>query len=192
MDLSTKADVLRFCELRRKEMVGCFERLGRFESPNGYSFMGYCFATHEAKGIFERKLRTGPKLPAVEAVPLQIPRALMDVVPARQQTELFSRTVREFTRATKALGTLTMVEAWVAHAESKGRPWEEARKELPDSLADYEGRKEALIMWLEHSATGRMVWIADIDREPTRVLDWREQKWGDAEGRLIDLAGWQS
>jgi hypothetical protein len=46
IDLSTTAGVLRFCELRRAEMVRCFERLGRFEM-NEFSFGAYVFAERD-------------------------------------------------------------------------------------------------------------------------------------------------
>jgi hypothetical protein len=193
IDLSTKAGVLRFCENRRAEMVGCFDRLGQFESPSGFSFMGYAFATRRSTHVFQPKMRTGPKLAKVEAVPMQIPKALQDIVPARQQTELFSRVVREFARATRAIGVVTMAEAWLVEAEGKqGQSVEEVRAQMPESLGDVPGRMEALLMMLEHSAAGRRVWKAAILDGPRRVGPWMEQDWDDAEGRLVGMVDWKS
>jgi hypothetical protein len=192
IDLSTKAGVLRFCELRRAEMVGCFERLGRFEM-NGYSFGGYVFATHD---VNSDGWKTGAKLDRVNAELCRMPKALIDQIPPGRQTEVFAHVMREFTKLTRAIGTVVMTEMW--HVTMPGKPGksaEEVRDELPDSLEHAPGRCEALYLQLEHGATGRRVWVAEIKRNPTRIEPWYEP-YGpgetDMKGRLVDLAAWKS
>src|SRR5690606_13516949 len=128
LDLSTKTGVLRFCELRRAEMVGCFATLGRYEA-NGFSFSAYLFATHEvisgAGGA--AAWRTGPKLPRVTAELCCMPEDLHGVLPPEHETEAFAFTMREMAKLSRAIGTLVMTEMW--HAEGE-------RAELPDCLED--------------------------------------------------------
>lgn len=192
LDLSTKAGVLRFCELRRAEMVGCFRELGRFES-NRFSFCGYVFATHAIKVPPDPAdldgWKTGAKLPRVAAERVRMPAALHGVIPEAQETALFSVATRQFAKLSRAVGALVMSEMWSLATESR-----EERGRFPERLQDYEGpeRRENLYMNLEHAATGRRTWYAEITREPTRLGPWVERPSSDAEGRLIDLAEWRS
>lgn len=195
LDLSTKAGVLRFCELRRAEMVGCFERLGRFES-NGFSFEGYLFAAHELVVPGDRAdlsgWKTGPRLSSVTARVCRMPEELHGLIPAEHETILFSRTLREMGKLTRAIGSVVMTEMWHATVDANERTLDEARSELPDRLENYDGRKEALFMQLEHTAVGRQIWTAEIRRNPTRLGPWLESQPDDATGRMVDLVGWRS
>ena len=188
LDLSTTAGVLRFCQLRRNEMVECFHRLGRYES-NGFACGAYVFATHNllrpsnaAAGVDE--WRTGKKLPAVEAALCRLPRVLFDVLPPRQHTTLFGDTLRAYGKITRAIGSLVMMEMWCAPGEK--------RDNLPTDLSEAPGRIEALYMMLEHSAVGRRIWVAEIKREPTRLEAWQDRTPAEAKGRLVDLTEWRS
>jgi hypothetical protein len=192
LDLSTRAGVLRFCELRRAEMVGCFERLGRFES-NGFSFCGYVFATHAVKvpadPIDLDGWKTGAKLDRVTAERVRMPAALHGVIPAAQETAIFSMATRQFAKLSRSIGTLVMTEMWHVQTETR-----QGRDNLPERLEDYKGadRGETLYVHLEHTATGRRIWRAEIRREPTRLEPWEEMEFLDSEGRLVDLAEWRS
>lgn len=190
LDLSTKAGVLRFCELRRAEMVRCFERLGRFEM-NEFSFGAYVFATHAIAaptkpGASPDDWKTGRKLDHVTAETCRLPKVVFDMLPRQKHTELFSYTLRAYAKITRATGTVFMTEMW--HATAK------ERSELPADLeeAPDDVRMEALYMQLEHSATGRRVWVAEIKRNPTRLEPWDERDYGDMSGRMVDLSPWRS
>jgi hypothetical protein len=192
LDLSTEAGVLRFCELRRAEMVGCFERLGRFES-NKFSFCGYVFATHAVEVPADWAdldgWKTGAKLARIAAERVRLPAKLHGVVPEAQETALFAITTRRFAKLTRAIGVLLMTEMW--HVPRKTRA---ERDSLPGRLQDYKGpdRGEALYVQVEHTATGRRVWAAEIKRLPTRLGPWVDRTPDDAEGRLVDLVEWRS
>lgn len=192
LDLSTRAGVLRFCELRRAEMVGCFHELGRYE-VNGFSFGGYVFATHamvvpkDPRGIDDWK--TGAKLNRVTAERLSMPAGLHGVLPPERETEVFSFTARRYSKLTRAIGSVVMTEVWSVMTESR-----EERDKFPERLGDYDGpeRCEQLFMHLEHAATGERTWTALIERNPTRLGPWEERPFTASEGRLIDLAEWRS
>jgi hypothetical protein len=192
LDLSTKAGVLRFCALRRAEMVGCFERLGRFES-NGFAFCGYVFATHAVKVPSDpaelEGWKTGAKLGRVTAERVRMPAALHGVIPAEQETALFSMATRQFSKLSRSIGTLVMTETWVVTTATL-----DERKALPKRLEDYEGsdRRECLYVQLEHAATGRHIWFAEIERNPTRLAQWEEKTFTDSTGRLVNMAEWRS
>jgi hypothetical protein len=188
-DLSTPQGVLRFCEMRRAEMVRCFERIGRFEA-NGYAFCAYVFATHEAKAPAEltpEAWKPGPKLARVEPTLCQLPDWVMDQFPPEVHTQILGKTLGFFAKVTRALGVVLMTEMWMVSLPNK-----EDRAALPESLEHAPGRREGLMMSLEHSATGRKMWFAEIKRNPTRLEPWEERTPEDAEGRLLNLAEWRS
>ncbi len=195
--LDTSAGVLRFCELRRREMAESFRQHGRFE-VNGYSFTGYVFATHDiraprdARRSHPDEWKTGPKLGHVLAFPLRMPEFLGQVVPNSQITLLWSRVIREYTKLTRAIGTLIMSEAWHVFAPQGTTDVHAYRDTLPEDLEDADNRKESLIMMLEHSAAGRKQWFSEIKRGPTRLEPWDEREMGGAEGRLVNLSNYQS
>lgn len=197
MDVSTRAGVLRFCELRREEMARCFERVGRFE-VEGMAFCAYVFATHEVDRRNPLMGTTGKKLPAPMAHRCVMPAFAAAAIDARNHTEAFSVVVRSLCKLTRATGTVLMSEMWLAHVTApQGTPWQEARKGLPDSLEDYDARREGLYMHLEHSTTGVRVWFNEILTEGgvRRLKGW-EEPYAEAaagwEGRLVDLASWRS
>jgi hypothetical protein len=195
--LDTKAGVLRFCELRRREMAEAFMQEGRFD-VNGYSFTGYVFATHEIRTPRnpERshidEWKTGPKLDHVRGLGLRMPAALGMVVPDSQITLLWSRVIREYTKLTRAIGTVIMSETWLVFGPAGTTNMHEYRDTLPDSLEDADNRQESLVMLLEHSAVGRKQWFSEIKRNPTRLEPWTEPDWADAEGRLTNLSDFRS
>jgi hypothetical protein len=192
LDLSTPAGVLRFCELRRAEMVGCFERLGRFES-NKFAFCGYVFATHAVKVPSDPSdldgWKTGAKLDRVTAERVRLPAALHDVIPEAQESAVFSLATRQFAKLSRAIGALLMTEMWCVQKKTR-----EQRAALPERLQNYHGadRGEGLYVQVEHAAVGRRVWVAMIKRQPTRLEPWVDCTPDDAEGRLVDLAEWRS
>jgi hypothetical protein len=188
IDLSTKAGVMRFCELRRAEMAADFNRVGRYEC-NGFAYGGYVFAQHGLRGppgLAPEDWATGPKLPRITALPVTLPRIIGETMPWQQITSFFARTVREYSRATRATGVLFMTEAWRTEVEGDKPPdraygWVEKQA----------NRKEALMMMLEHPQHGRQMWMADILREPTRLEPWREHGGTVGKGRLANMMGWQ-
>lgn len=187
-DLSSAHGILRFCEVRRTEMVRCFERLGRFEA-NGYAFCAYVFATHEANIPVDRDPRAwkpGRKREQVEAVLCQLP-AWVLAFPPETHTSILGQMLRLFAKATRATGAVLMTEMWLVTAASR-----EERDAMPHSLEYANGRREGLMMSLEHSAIGRKMWFAEIKRNPTRLEPWEESTVDDAEGRLVDLTEWRS
>lgn len=190
-DLSTAAGVLRFCEDKRAEMVRCFERVGRFEE-NGQSFCAYLFATHEVKVAPRPRKpedwKTGPRLERVSIIPCRLPSddAVERLGPGTQK-DLFASVVNGLGKLSRALGYVLLSETWMKTAESL-----EERQQWPASLEFAPGRREALFMNLEHTATGRKVWKAEILREPTRLLEWESMDWSDVEGRFVNLVEWRS
>jgi hypothetical protein len=194
--LDTSAGVLRFCELRRREMAEGFTREGRFE-VRGQSFAGYVFATHEvgsppSRGAPIEAWKVGAKRAHVEAIPVYLPEWAGALIEPHQATELFSQCVRQYTRLTRAIGTLVMSEIWTVRLEGDREQAKAARDALPRSLEDADNRRESLFMMLEHSATGQRQWWSAIKRNPTRLEPWTEAKMDDAEGRLIGLSNYQS
>lgn len=201
LDLSTAAGVLRFAELRRAEMRNLFEARGRYEC-NGFSFGGFVFATHaiarppgEPPG--EDPLehwKTGRKLPAVGAEPVQLFTWVFDILPPEKHTQLFSHVVRSYAQMTRAIGSLMMTECWLAHATKvPGETREQARDKLPRNLEHAPERQEALLMLLEHAALGeRRSWRATIERDPTRVGEWENYEMTDMTGRLVNLTSFRS
>lgn len=202
IDLSTNAGVLRFCELRRAEMVGCLRKLGHFES-NGHSFTGYAFMTHAVDGDVSRAsegldavFRTGRKLSQVEAWPLNLPPE--DDLPAhfewKRRTRFFGEVIRHFARAGKAQGVLVFGEAWFVYrdpaTQDPDRPYGWVQ-EQPD-------RREGLWMKLEHSSIGFRHWQCEIQRTGPllELTPWIEasERGGvpDGKGRLTDLVDWRS
>ena len=201
IDLSTKAGVLRFCELRRAEMVGCFRQRGRFESKTGHSFAGYAFMRHAVSDIDlttapEIKFTRGPKLPRITAMPLNLPpeEALPTEFTFNHRTRFFGETIRAFARAGKAEGVIMMGEAWVAL-----RPKDEVDADRPYGWVEREPDKgEALYLQLEHSTVGWHYWRSWITRsgdlvelEPWVDLSTIGGVPGD-KGRLLNLVDWRS
>lgn len=195
--LDTSAGVLRFCELRRREMADHFRHHGRFE-VNGYSFTGYVFATHDIRAPRDPERshpdqwKTGPKFDHVQALTLRLPEVIGMVVPNSQITLLWSRVIREYSKLTRAIGTLILSETWLVHAPEGTTDVREYRDTLPESLEDADNRQESLVMLLEHTAAGRKQWFSEIKRNPTWLAPWRELPVGDLEGRLTNLSNYQS
>lgn len=188
-DLATAAGALAFARARLDEMAACFRRLGRFES-NGHSFNAFVFATCEplADG------RPGRKLDVCRALEFRPAPLALALVPPRMHTKIFGEALRAYAKASRAIGILVMTEMWMVHQEGEpGVPIEEMRKRLPRSLEDAPQRREQLVCWLEHAATGHRLWRSEILREPTRLDPW-EEKADQAPhgGRLIGLVDWRS
>lgn len=186
IDLSTKAGVMRFCELRRAEMIGCFEKLGRFES-NGYAFGGFVFATHEMGRLTSNGAETGKRLPAITARSIDIPEGMLDLLsdPAREGTLFWAKMIRAYARATRARGVVQMTEAWCA-------PGTDADMKRPYGwIEQHTDRREALRLTLEHADFGTHDWLAWIQRDPTRLEPWIErQDILQSKGRLAHLLDW--
>lgn len=201
IDLSTKAGVLRFCELRRAEMVGMLRKQGNFASTSGHSFTGYAFMTHAVDGDLsraseglEKVFRTGRKLPRIEAFALNLPpeEDLPETFVFKERTRFFGKVIRAFAKAGKAQGVLVFGEAWFVYQsreEYEERPygWVE---ESPE-------RREGLWMKLEHSAVGWRHWQCEITRAGPLIelSPWRE--WSEHGGvpdksRLSNLVDWES
>lgn len=184
IDLATKAGVLQLCERRRAEMVRCFERLGRFES-NGNSFGALALLTHEVRRPADPRdldgWGPGKRLPEIAIVPFDLPRVLADVVPEHMQSKLFAEGLRDLCKHGRAVGMLIMSEQWHGRTSSM-----EERRARPARIADWDDRREALIMRLEHRAAGGHTWRAWIDRHPTRVGPWHDYP-GAVAGNLIGV-----
>ncbi len=194
-DVSTPQAVLDFCAAKRREMADVFALNGRFETREGASFMGYIFATALAKGDPPK----WEKLPAPEACRCALTRLLLITLPARLQTEFFARAFKLMATETRATGSVLMAEQWTAAVKLDPEKLDTndkdavraalfaERDKLPDSLEDAPGRSEGLLMVLEHIDLGRLTWLAQIHRNPTRLGEWEERKWDDAEGRFIGV-----
>jgi hypothetical protein len=158
VDLATATGVLRFAELRRAEMVRCFERLGRFES-NGNSFGAFALLTHDVRRPVDPSdmdgWGTGKRLGEVAAVPFDLPRVLAAFVPAHMQSKLFAEGLRGLCKHGRAVGVLIMSEQWHGRTSSM-----EERRSRPARIKDWDDRREALIMRLEHRAAGGHTWRA--------------------------------
>lgn len=189
-DLSTAAGVLRFCEDKRAEMTRCFERVGRFEE-NGQAFCAYVFATHEVKGPARAghvdDWKTGRKLERVSLYPCRLPSYGLERFGPVTQKNIFAQAINGLGKLSRALGYVLLSETWMATAKTL-----DERKEWPDNLEHAPGRREALFMSLEHTATGHKIWKAEILREPTRLLEWETVNLDDAEGRFMNLVEWRS
>lgn len=196
LDLSTSLGVLNYAERQRQEMRAVFDRLGRYEHRL-MAFHATAFATHDiepAPGPFP--FRTGPRLPAVKAVPVALPAVARVLLPPEQHTEAFAHITKKFCEMVRAVGTLLMSEMWLAHSgpldaslsrEEQRKAFEEERAARPASLEDWDDRQESLYMTLEHVAVGRKVWFATITRNPTIVHPWVEREILDMEGRFVGL-----
>jgi hypothetical protein len=196
MNLETKQDVLRFCEIRRREMVACFDRLGRYEC-NGYSFGAYVFATHELRAPADPSHvddhKPGKKLARVEAQLVRLPRFIAEMLPPEQHTLAFREVLKSYAKATRSIGVVTMTEMW--HVETSGKTQQEAleaRLRIAPRLEDAPERGERLMMQLEHSSAGRHIWYAEIKRHPSRVETWQVKVFDDAQGRLSNVVDWRS
>lgn len=197
--LDTSAGVLRFCELRRREMAEQFMKDGRFE-VRGHSFGGYVFATHAIRVPKDRggpidAWKVGPKLDHVEAIPIYLPEWCDAVMEARQLTSFWAMAIKSYVKLTRAIGTLIMSETWQVQTPpgvAARVSAQEYRDTLPDSLEDADNRRESLMVLLEHSATGRRNWMSEIKRSPTRLEPWASPDYGDMEGRLVNLSGYAS
>jgi hypothetical protein len=194
VDLSTKAGVLAFAKRERERMASEFDRHGRFER-RGFSFDAWVFATHAVdcdpgkSGV--DAYTTGERLPVVTAARCSPPFLLATVSDPVIQKEGFAHVLREYSKITRAIGTLFMSEIWTSQIvlpKEAGRDaFEKERAARPESVEDWDDRKEALYMALEHTAAGRCYWVAPITRNPTRLGAWQEQKFDDAEGRFVGL-----
>lgn len=183
IDLSTAAGALRFAELRRAEMAACFERRGRFESAEGFSFCAFVFATHAIAG-----LERGPKLPRVEPRLCDLPRGFRDVIHPHDQSAVFGDFVRSYAKIAGAVGVIVMTEAWsVSTPVEPGLSVQEHRDTLPARLEHADGRIETLDLWLTHRATGERSWRAEIHRDPTRLAPWVARSVSPVSGRLVNL-----
>lgn len=193
IDLSTKAGVLRFCELRRAEMAADFERVGRFEM-NGYSFGAYVLGTHaiaalDASTWKPEAWRTGARLPQVQAMRCQLPQIVGQTMPWQDVTGFFGYTLKHFARATRARGVVFMTEAWRVILDEG----EEPAPDRPYGWVEKDPRRmEALMMTLEHADFGYHQWFANILREPTRLEPWVKQPEGlrQGPGRLTNRMSW--
>ncbi len=213
LDLSTKAGALAYAERTRKGVVQCWEKFGRFEA-NGFSYGASLFITHEppsptsirraALGIGQHALfdvSPGPKLARVEAMPVKLP-TWMRSLPGHETTaghlqerELFATALRAFAKMTRAIGVIWMGETWLVDmpAPPPGKTHEQVRDELPADLGEAKGRREALVVRLEHQAIPQgLMWCAEILRSPARVEPWRDFGMGDAFGRMVDFVDWRS
>ncbi len=184
LDLATAAGVLRFAELRRAEMVRCFERVGRFES-NGNSFGAVALLTHEVRRPDDPSdlsaWGTGKRRPEVAPVPFDMPRALAALIPEHMQSKFFADGLRDICRYGRAVSVLIMSEQWHGRTSSM-----DERRARPPRIEDWDDRREGLIMRLEHRATGGRTWRAWIERGPTRLGPWEDYP-GAVAGNLIGV-----
>jgi hypothetical protein len=191
VDLSTRAGALAFARRERERMVAEWDKHGRFER-RGFSFDAWVFATHAVDRDPSRSgveaYATGARLPAVAAVRCSPPLLLAAIDDPAVAKEGYAHVIREYAKTTRAIGTLFMSEIWTGAFTAPDREAaKRERAERPESLEDWDDRGEALYMALEHTATGRLFWLARITRNPTRLGAWEEKRFDDAEGRFVGL-----
>jgi hypothetical protein len=187
MKLDTLEEVLNFCALKRAEMEACHGREGRFE-VNGYSFGGYVFATRAIVGG-PPDFPTEP-LGHVEAVTVRMPAFLRMLLPASEHTRAFGHCMRECVKKSEAVGTLFMGETWMAAAPHPNMTQAEVeawRKTQPADMGEFADKREGLVMMLEHKTFGRRTWRNMIERNPTRLVGWREGELHPESGRVVNL-----
>lgn len=176
IDLMTREGALRFTELRRAEMVRCFERIGRFEA-NGYATCAHVFVTHEVRppsdgGADPDAWSTGPRLATAEAVLVTVPRVLSAMIPPPQLGAIFGETVRRYATLGRAVGVVLMSEQWWGKTQTL-----EEREALPARVSEWSERREVLYVKLEHQRVGIRGWYAEIKRDtdpPARLDEWRD------------------
>jgi hypothetical protein len=200
LDLATEEGIREFVEIQKKVMEDTFENEGRFE-VNGYSNAVYLLKTYDMMSeeelrnlprgwIKHPELARGKKLDRVGIMAVALPSHLKYIVPDHLHTEILSKFIRFAVEATKAIGTVTLMETWVASVPGdEESDWRKARAELPESLADYEGREEALCISVEHVLIGTKFWRANITRDPTVLHPWKEVGGVMDGGRLSGFLG---
>lgn len=186
IDVSTRAGVLRFAELRRGEMTRQYLARGGIEKNP----MLYVFATHGFTFDKDRSpmLRTGARLPHVQAAPVPLPEKVDERVPMDRRTELLGKVVRMIAKASKASGVLFMMDGWFS-GEKNAPPdhhygWVEEHAE-----------GEGLFMRLEHQSLAHpLAWVSVIHRNPLVLDPWEggEQKGPDDKSRLSHFVDWSS
>lgn len=179
LDLATEKGVLNFCERKRTEVRRQWEKAGRFEE-NGYSFVGYVFATCAPTGkeLGPECWLPGKPLAEVEPKLCRLPKIAQVFSRNGRSTDVFSHVLTHYARACKAIGTLVIGEGWALVLPAiPGLSVEEQRRRYPKDLTDYDGpeRHENLFMMLEHKAAGRRSWQAEILRHPSRLEPWQER-----------------
>jgi hypothetical protein len=199
--LSTAQGALSYAAGQRDHYTAEWQRLRRLEF-NGQSYGAFLFLTHDidASDPVPTNWTTGKKLDRAIAYPCRLPR-LMARMTADSfdqhiiEKKLFARVLSEFSRIGKAAGILFVAEAWMAPVNAEGRTVAEARATLARDLADEPGRKEGLIMLLEHRELPQpRMWAAPITRDPDRLEPWREMPSPDVENSrfLGFIEGWRS
>lgn len=181
VDLNTEEGALAFCEEKRNEMRELFLEQGQFEC-NGFSFKGYIFVRRDppkAKGNdgCPTTWPKGPLLDAPEAVEIKLPVFMHTLIPEARHTEAFRHCVDTMLDRCDGFGWVLMAEQWLAHVEAEpGETQEQARARMPNRLEEYAGRREALMVRLEHRSAGERSWIAEIHRDPLRLGEWKAQE----------------
>lgn len=182
--LLTVAGALHFCELRRAEMVRCFERLGRFEM-NGFSVGAHVFATRHVympNPLDTETWRAGEKLPITLVETLLMPRAALNVLTAESVGPFCAGLIRRYCALSRAVGVVVMQEMWWGRTASL-----EERAQRPKRIADWDDRREVLYLRLDHQAAGTRAWQAEIHRNPTRLDEWRQREGVTNVGNFANL-----
>lgn len=187
LDLATRAGALRFAELRREEMRRYYLTHGRLEkNPVFWVFANYAFARSTKAGELVGR---GQKLDKVTALPCPFSDALWRKL-GSDTTAYAGRIIKEVAAATKAMGVLLIMDAWVADGAH-----EPADQHYGWIEKDPE-KREGLYASLEHKLIPRpMRWSAFIHRDPLRLDPWLggELKGPDTSGnRLAGFVDWSS
>lgn len=164
MSLRDADEVLRLCERQRERMVMNWRENGRFE-VGGASSAALLIIT-----------RLGDeKLSEPRAFPCEPPEDLVALIPPEHYTEALSRVMRIMGEKCGAIGLVLCAEAWMARVDAKSvAEADSLRSEMPRSLEHQPGRIEALLMFLDHVATGTRLWTAEITRNPTKLGPWKQ------------------
>lgn len=176
-NLRDAAEVLRLCEGQRAKMVDNWRENGRFEM--GGLSSAYLLIITEL---------LGEKLPMPMALPAPASAASLAHIPPEHHTEAISQALRSMARRCGAIGVVMCAEMWLVETTG-ARSVEEAerlRAEMPRSLEHAPGRKEGLMMLLDHVATGPRMWTATIERNPTKLGPWKR---ADGDGYAGRFAG---
>jgi hypothetical protein len=189
MKLETAEGALEFCERVMAQMREQFLLDGEFPSPDGY-VLATCEVPKE-KPKPGQKITPGPKLPEAIAIrcPLRVDSPEMMLLRLLKDTddrELFAKAMHFLAQGTDAVGVVVMMEMWYLSSEGVTPPPKEGRW-FDGPVCEQPGRREGLLVTLEHDVVGARHWIAQIDRDPTRVGPFVEQPFDKTEGRLTHL-----
>lgn len=171
LDLSKKADLLRFCELRRNEMAARLLAKGRLVFGGGFSFMSWLFITRDPV--------TSKRLDKISVIDFEPSRAL-HLVPQLEQTRAYSDFIREMRDEIGLVGVLNVAEAWAGNYDEKTYEY--------GKLESNPEKMEIVYMYLETKTLTPLQWTAIVHRNPLRLEPWVENVYySQGDERMANL-----